>query len=78
MEPALAQFESKYAKKVNFVSLDVDDSKNPINRKYSKLGGKEPSLPLTVWVNAKGKVLDTVQGQMSAGELGKHTDKLIK
>lgn len=78
MEPALAQFESKYAKKINFVSLDVDDTKNPLNQKYAKLGGKDPSLPLTLWINSKGKVLEKVYGQMSVQDLSSHTDKHLK
>ena len=77
MEPALAQFESKYAKKINFVSVDLDDTKNPINLKYARFYGKDASPPLTLWVDAHGKVLDRAQARLSAAELAKRTDRLL-
>ena len=79
MEPALTQFESKYKTKVNMVSINVDDSKDPLYEKYVPMLKKlsQGGIPLTVWTDAKGKVLDQALGGLSEKELSDRSQKAI-
>lgn len=78
MEPAWTQFESTYKGKVNLVMINVDEDKTPEFKKYTPLRGKDQSLPATLWVNSKGKVVQTKLGGMTAEQLGKETDSAAR
>lgn len=74
MEPAWTQFESAYKNKVNLVMINVDEDQTPEFKKYTPLRGKDQSLPATLWVDSKGKVVHTRLGSMTAAQLGQETD----
>lgn len=78
MEPAVTQFESQYAKKVNFVMINVDHKDSAEMSKYGALVKKAGGIPFTVWLDAKGAVLGEKLGGMDATELGKLTDDYVK
>lgn len=78
MEPAVTQFESQYAKKVNFVMINVDHKQSPEMKKYGEMVGKAGGIPYTVWLDSKGAVLGEKLGAMDAKELGSMTDGFIK
>lgn len=78
MEPAMVQFESQYAKKVNLVMINVDDSKSPEMVKYGEFVKKAGGVPYTVWLDSKGKLMGEKIGGMDATELSKMTEDYIK
>jgi hypothetical protein len=78
MEPAWTQFESAYKSKVNLVMINVDEDKSPEFKKYKPMRGKDQMLPATLWVDSKGKVLQTKIGGMDAAQLGAETDTVAK
>ena len=80
MEPAMTQFESKYKSKVNLVSMNSDETDTPEYKKYGKLLEKlsQGGIPLTVWTDSKGKVLDQKLGGLSEKELSDRSLKAIK
>lgn len=78
MEPAWTQFESTYKSKVNLVMINVDEDNTPQYKRYTPLRGKDQSLPATLWVDSKGKVLHTKLGAMTAVELAQKTDSVAK
>ena len=76
MEPALAQFESKYSKKINLVTLDVDEKDTPEFRKYGA-GTDKMELPFTVWLDASGKKLSSKAGNLTAAQLTSLTNQVL-
>ena len=80
MEPALTQFESSYKKKINLVSMNVDQDSSPEYKKYGHylVDLSKGSIPLTVWSDARGKVLDQFLGGLSVKELAARTEKALK
>ena len=76
MEPAMAQFESKYKKTLNLVSINVDDKGTPEQKKYSKIG--PDAIPFTVWLDSKGKPIDQQVGLMTFDQLVERTEAAIK
>jgi hypothetical protein len=79
MEPALAQFESKYAKQINYSYIDADDGKSPEYRRHEALyKAEQGALPLTLWLDPKGKLLKKDKTKLTADQLGSYTDQLLK
>jgi hypothetical protein len=76
MEPAMAQFESKYRSKINIVSINIDETETPEFKKYGKLGDLSESIPFTVWIDSNKKVLDREAAGLSFAELAKRTDRV--
>ena len=74
MEPAWTQFESAYKKKVNLVMVNVDETTTAEFKKYGKTQQKFDGIPLTLWVDSKGKILKSNVGSMDARQLGSETD----
>lgn len=77
MEPAMAQFESKYKNKVNIVSINIDDEDTPEQKKYAKAATSE-YIPFTVWLDSKGKPIDEQVGSMTLLQLSQRTEAAIK
>jgi len=78
MEPAVTQFESQYAKKVNFVMINVDHKQSDEMKKYGEMVSKAGGIPFTVWLDSKGTVLGEKLGGMDAKEMGQLTDGYLK
>ena len=74
MEPAWTQFESTYKKKINLVMINTDETTTPEFKKYGKIQEKYDGIPLTLWIDAKGKVLKSNLGGMDAKQLSSETD----
>ena len=76
----MTQFESKFKSKVNLVSMNSDETDTPEYKKYGKLLEKlsQGGIPLTVWTDGKGKVLDQKLGGLSEKELIDRSQKAIK
>lgn len=78
MEPAMAQFESKYKAKVNIVSINVDETETPEFKDFKKFADPSDSIPYTVWLDKSGKILDKFSGELSAKQLSEKTDSAGK
>lgn len=76
MEPAWAQFESDYQKKIGIVYINVDERDTPEFRAYSQFLGQ--SIPTTVWLNAQGQPVENRVGVLKREELGSLSDKLVR
>lgn len=75
MEPALTQFESKYKKKFNLVTINVDEKEKPETKRYHKLSKLSESIPFTVWLDSKGNVLDKYAGSLTEKQLASRSDE---
>lgn len=78
MEPAWTQFESSQRKKVNLVMVNVDQQDKAEFKKYAKIIESNESIPATVWLDNKGKILQSKVGKMTAKELEVETSTLLK
>jgi thiol:disulfide interchange protein len=80
MEPAMTQFESNSKKTLNLVSINVDQTDTPEYKKYAPLLEKlsQGSIPLTVWIDDKGKVLDQAVGAVTEKDLLARSQKATK
>lgn len=78
MEPAMAQFESKFKNKVNLVTINVDQDKTPEYKKYGYLAQKAAGIPYTVWIDPKRKILSEETGGLSVKQLTDKTNAAIK
>jgi hypothetical protein len=78
MEPAMAQFESKFKNKVNLVTINVDQDKTAEYKKYGYLAQKAAGIPYTVWIDSKRKILSEETGQMDVKQLSDRTTGAIK
>lgn len=74
MEPAWTQFESTYKKKINLVMINTDETTTSEFKKYGKIQQKFDGIPLTLWIDSKGKVLKSNVGAMDAKQLASETD----
>ena len=78
MEPALTQFESKYKNKINIAMINVDEKSTPEYKLYGQLEKLTDSIPFTVWVDSKGKVIDQYVGTLTDKELATRSDNAKK
>lgn len=80
MEPAMTQFESKFKKRVNLASMNSDVTDTPEYKKYGRYLEQlsQGGIPLTVWLDSKGKVLDKALGGLSEKQLSERSEKAIK
>lgn len=80
MEPALAQFESKFKGKINYVFINVDQKKTPEWKKWGHLDKvTKGEIPYTFWIDSKGKVLEKANEKVKTFErLSAITNKHLK
>ena len=78
MEPAWTKFETDYKKKVNLVLVNIEEKGTPELKKYGKLQEDVDGLPLTLWLDANGKVVKSEIGKLEAKQLASQTDKALK
>ena len=78
MEPDLTRFESSYKSKINLVNINVDETSSPEFQKYGTLMKRSPSIPFTLWIDSKGKVLSEERSVMSEGQLAETTQSALK
>lgn len=72
MEPAWIQFESAHKSKVNLTFINVDEKTTPEFKRFSKVN-TQPTIPVTYWLDRRGKILSQKVGQMSLAELSSST-----
>ena len=71
-----AQFESTNQKKLEIVTINVDQRSSPEFLKYQSFAPS--SIPYTLWLDRKDKPLADKTGPMTAQELTETSDKLLK
>lgn len=76
----MTQFESKFKDKVNLANMNSDDTDTPEYKKYGHYLEElsQGGIPLTVWLDSKGKVLDKAVGKLSEKDLNDRSLKAIK
>lgn len=71
MSPEWHKFENAYKARLNVVHINMDEKSTPEYKKYgSRVLKESPGLPLTFWIDSKGKLLDKKAGPLNAEQLG--------
>lgn len=71
----LHSFEASYKGKVTLVHINADQQDTPEYKKYGALVEKEEGIPVTFWLDSKGKVLSKVVGMLDGKQLGSKTEQ---